>query len=84
MIAAALSLVRVWGQWLPGVGRSSLRYLLDHFIHRPGTVRRDGDAVHVRLERRELDTVLELSGLLTPIDARRSLGVVVHFDLSVP
>lgn len=82
MVAAGLSLVRVWGWWLPGVGRSSLRYLLDHFIHRPGTVSRDGDAVRVMLERRELDAVLELSGLLAPIDARRSLGVVLHFDLS--
>jgi hypothetical protein len=84
MVAVGLSLVRVWGQWLPGVGRSSLRYLLDHFIHRSGTVSRDGDAVRVMLERRELDAVLELSGLLASIDARRSLGVVLHFDLSAP
>jgi hypothetical protein len=84
MIATGLTLVRVWAHWLPGVGRSSLRYLLDHFILRPGTVCRDGDEVRVVLERRDLDTVLELSGALASIDARRSLGVVIHFELTSP
>lgn len=82
--ATGLVLVRVWGRWLPGLGHSSLHYLLEQFIHRPGTVHRDGDHVWVTLDRRELDTVLGLSGLLDPIDARRSLGVVIHFELTTP
>jgi hypothetical protein len=84
MSVTGLALVRVWGWWLPGVGRSSLPYLLDHFILRPGTVSRDGDEVRVILERRQLDAVLELSGALASIDARLSLGVVIHFELTPP
>jgi hypothetical protein len=84
MIATGQVLIRAWGQWIPGLGRSSLRYMFDNFIDRRGTVRREGDEIRVTLERRELDAILELSGLLAPIDARRSLGVVIHFELTAP
>lgn len=82
MIAMGQVLIRAWGQWIPGLGRSSLRYLFDHFIDRPGIVRRERDEIRVTLERRELDAILELSGQLASIDARRSLGVVIHFELT--
>jgi hypothetical protein len=81
LAAMGLVLLRAWGRWLPGLGRSSLRYLFDHFVQRPGTASRNGDDVLVVLERRPLDAVLELSGALAEIDARRQLGVIIRFEL---
>lgn len=64
----ARSLLRIWARWLRGFEESSPRYLLDQFVRRPGTVVMAPDVVTVQLSRRPLDTVLEVSGYLRPIE----------------
>lgn len=63
------SLLRIWARWLRGFEHSSVPYLLERLIRRPGTVVVAPDAVTVHLPRRPLDTVLEVSGYLRPIEA---------------
>jgi hypothetical protein len=63
----AAGLVRVWARWLRNLGGSSLPYLLQHFVRRPGRVCRDDEGFRIELEPRPLDVVLQLSDYLAPL-----------------
>jgi hypothetical protein len=60
--------LRIWARWLRGFEQSSQGFLLDQFVRRPGTIAEAPGRVTVRLPRRPLDAVLEMSGYLRPID----------------
>ena len=57
-------LVRLWARWLRGFSTASVPYLLDQLVRRPGLIRRDGTGVHVELDPRPLDVVLEIAHYL--------------------
>ena len=63
------SLVRLWARWLRGFSAASVPYLLDELVRRPGLVRRDGTGVHVELDPRPLDVVLEIAGYIGDLPA---------------
>ncbi|MDI9978801.1 hypothetical protein [Rhodococcus sp. IEGM 1307] len=65
----AQALLRIWVRWLRGFENSSIPFILEQFVRRPGTVTAASDRVTVRLPRRPLDTVLEISGYLRPIES---------------
>lgn len=67
--ATAAMLVRVWARWLRGFEQSSVPFLLDQLVRRPGVVTIGADRVTVELARRPLDTLLEVAGYLRPIEA---------------
>ena len=66
--SAAAALLRRWSAWLRGFSSSSIPFLLERFVRRPGLVLRVGDDVVVRLGRRPLDVVLDLAGYTDPLD----------------
>lgn len=70
----AAAVLRVWARWMRGFDRSSTPFLLEQFVRRPGTVVDRGDVLSVHLPRRPLDTVLEMSGYLRPVDALPGTG----------
>lgn len=70
----AHTLLRIWARWLRDFEHSSPSYLLDQFVHRPGTVVVAPDRITVQLSRRPLDTVLEIAGYLRPIEALSGLA----------
>jgi hypothetical protein len=65
--AVTSSMMRAWARWLPGVGDSSLPFLLRNCIHRPGRVHMTREAVHVELDPAALDVVLEMAGYFRPL-----------------
>jgi len=68
------SVVRLWARWLRGFSAASVPYLLDEFVRRPGSVRQEGSGVHVELDPRPLDVVLEIAGYTDDISAVPGLG----------
>jgi hypothetical protein len=63
----AVRVLRHWTAWLRGFSTSSIPFVLDAFVRRPGVVlRSDNGGLVVRLEPRAHDVVLELSGYLDP------------------
>jgi hypothetical protein len=71
---AAGVLLRLWARWLRSFGESSVPYLLDKFIRRPGTIWVTSTEIVVTLDRRPLDIVLEMAGYLGEIDRVPWLG----------
>jgi hypothetical protein len=65
----ATSLLRTWARWLRGFGDSSVAYLLDELVRRPGVLFRDGEVLTVLMEPRPLDIVLEMAGYLSELSA---------------
>jgi hypothetical protein len=72
--AIADVVVRIWARWLRGFEQSSVPYLLDQLVRRPGVVTLGADRVTVELARRPLDTLLEVAGYLRPIEALPGLA----------
>ncbi|MBI3785366.1 MAG: hypothetical protein HY270_18395 [Deltaproteobacteria bacterium] len=64
----AMALLRIWGRWLRQFAESSLPYLLEQFIRRPGRLTVDDDTIIVDLERRPLDIVLEMAGYTADLE----------------
>lgn len=60
-LVAALVL-RAWSRWMKGLSQSSVPYLMDSFIRRPGRIAMDASAIDVVLPRRGLDLVVEMAG----------------------
>lgn len=58
----AVYLLRLWAWWLPGVGSSSVPYLLNNLARRSGSIEVSARRVRVRLRPAPLDIVLEMSG----------------------
>ena len=70
----AAALLRHWARWLRGFSASSVPYLLDNFVRRPGRVVPLDDELLVELEPRPLDPVLALAGYTDELDLRGLLG----------
>jgi hypothetical protein len=70
----AAALLRHWARWLRGFSTSSVPYLLDNFVRRPGRVLPLDDDLLVELEPRPLDPVLELAGYTDELDLRGLLS----------
>jgi hypothetical protein len=66
LLAAAL--LRLWARWLRPFADSSLPYLLDQFIRRPGRLTWRPPELLVTLEHRPLDVVLDMAGYLAPLE----------------
>jgi hypothetical protein len=62
------ALLRIWVRWLRGFEQSSIPFLLEQFVRRPGTIVERPDGVMVRLSGRPLDIVLKMSGYFRPIE----------------
>ena len=70
----AISLLRVWAHWLRQFGDSSVPYLLDQFIRRPGWISVRPDSTVIELASRPLDIVVQMSGYATEIEGVPWLG----------
>jgi hypothetical protein len=64
----ACLLLRMWARWLRGFSTSSVAFLIENFVRRSGTLRTGKDALHVELERRPLDVVIEMAGYLADLE----------------
>ena len=65
---AAAALLRLWARWLPNFGESSIPFLLDQFVRRPGSIRVEPNEIVVMLDPRPLDIVLKMAGYLSSIE----------------
>jgi hypothetical protein len=61
-------LLRMWARWLHGFSDSSLEFLIDSFLRRPGRIYAEKDFLLVELERRSLDVVLEMAGYFADLE----------------
>ena len=81
---AAGAILSAWAQWLRGFADSTVPFLLDRFVRRPGTVSLQANRAIVELERRPLDVVLEMAGYLDELDSDpylpRRIGFVLTRD----
>lgn len=77
----AAALLRLWAVWLKKLTGSSVPYLLENAVRRPGRVVRRGDKLEVWLEPAPLDVVLEMSGYLAELESVPWLGRRVTFRL---
>ena len=77
----AAALLRLWAVWLKKLAGSSVPYLLENAIRRPGRVVRRGDELEVWLDPAPLDVVLEMSGYLAELEGVPWLGRRVTFRL---
>jgi hypothetical protein len=64
----AMTLLRAWARWLRQFSGSSVPYLLDNFIRRPGRLLYEDDRVVVELAPRPLDIVLEMAGYFADLE----------------
>lgn len=64
----ALAGLRAWARWLRQWASSSPGYLLTQFIRRPGQIAIQGDVLHVTMESRSLDVVLDMVGYTAPVE----------------
>jgi hypothetical protein len=70
----AAGLLRLWARWLRNFSGSSAPYLLEQFLHRPGTVFAGADEWRIALAPRPLDVVLEMAGYFDPLERVPWLG----------
>lgn len=66
---AAITGLRLWARWLPGIAPASVPYLLKNLIRRPGTIRVSGQEILVRLQPGAIDIVLEMAGYLRKMES---------------
>ena len=79
---AAIALLRVWSRWLRGFDRSSVPYLLNHFIRRSGRLYSTAEVLTVEMEPRSLDMVIEMAGYARPLENVSWLGNRdLHFEI---
>jgi hypothetical protein len=67
-------LLRAWARWLPGLGGSSVPYLLRNFIHCSGMIEVGELILEVRLASLPLAVVLKMAGYLDDCPAAPWLG----------
>ncbi len=70
----ATLVVRVWARWMKRFSNSSVPYLLENFIRRPGRIRVHGADVEIELARRPLDVILEMAGYTADYEQASWLG----------
>jgi hypothetical protein len=58
----AIAVLRVWARWLRQFAASSIPYILDNFIRRPGRVYVGAHEITVDMEPRPLDIAIEVAG----------------------
>jgi hypothetical protein len=58
----AIALLRLWSRWLRGFADSSVPFLLQNFIRRPGRVWTESEVIRVEIAPKPLDLVLEMAG----------------------
>ena len=61
-LPTAIVLLRLWARWLRRFEGSSVPYLLDHFVRRPGRIAIRDHAIVVSYDRRPLDVLLDVAG----------------------
>lgn len=71
---AASVILRAWAYWLPRFAGSSVPYLLEQFIRRPGWVAIDSAQITVIPASRPLDVVIETAGYLADLEQVPWLG----------
>ena len=79
VVLAAITLLRMWARWLRRFADSSVPYLLENLIRRPGRVYVDPNRILVELEPRPLDVVLEMAGYTAALERVSWLGRRVQF-----
>jgi hypothetical protein len=70
----AEDLLRLWARWLRGFAESSVPFLLENFIRRPGSIFTSPTEITVVMPPRPLDLVIEMAGYLAPIENVSWLG----------
>jgi hypothetical protein len=70
----AVAVLRTWAKWLGGFAESSVPYLLDNFVHRPGVLRVGVEELVVELEAGPLDVVVQVAGYDRPVERLSWLG----------
>ena len=70
----AITLVRVWARWLRQFGDSSVPYLLENLIRRPGWITVGPESTVIELAPRSLDIVVQMSGYAAEIEGVPWLG----------
>ena len=78
----ATCVLRAMSHWLPGLGGSSLPFLVRNSIARGGTVSSTEDEISVVLDRAPLDVVLEMAGCFSPLTSASWLGRGVRISLA--
>lgn len=68
MALVAIAVLRTWARWLRQFAGSSVPYLLDSFIRRPGQINFNNGALIARMESRPLDIVLEMAGYTAELE----------------
>lgn len=69
VMLTAMSGLKIWAQWLPGIASASMPYLLKNLIRRPGTIHVSDEQILIRLKPGAIDIVLEMAGYLRKIES---------------
>jgi hypothetical protein len=77
----ANSILRLWARWLRGFNDASVPFLLESFLHRPGTITHTSDRLVVALQPRPLDIVLQMSGYLDALQIPWMGGLNLTFEI---
>jgi hypothetical protein len=83
MSLIAITLLRVWARWLRQFSDSTVPYLLEHFIRRPGWITVRPDATVIELAPRPLDIVVQMSGYAAEVEGVSWLGGR-HLQFDIP
>src|SRR5262249_11509314 len=76
-------LLRAWSRWLPGLGHSSVPYLLQNFIRRDGRIETGPNYIDVTLSPGPLDEILRMASYLSDSPPAAWLGNrVVRFRIN--
>jgi hypothetical protein len=78
--SVATGVMRALSRWLPGLGGSSVPFLVRNCIARGGTVSVTDDEISIVLDRGPLDVVLEMAGCFAPMTSATWLGRGVRFS----
>lgn len=64
----AASLLRLWARWLHRFSESTIPYLLQNFLRRPGRMGVNADTLDVEMMPGPFDMIIEMAGYLAPTD----------------
>ena len=69
LVGLAVHLLKLWARWLPGIGASSVPYLLANLVRRRGVVQIGVHTLDVALDPAPLDVVMDMAGYLGSVSA---------------
>jgi len=78
----ASCVMRALSRWLPGLGGSSVPFLVRNCIARGGTISVSEEQISIVLDRGPLDVVLEMAGCFAPMTSATWLGRGVRFSFA--